>query len=125
MSQSQNEEESEQVEPERELIPGGWRNATDELPEPGTEVEVAATVIRGHLDEDRTTLRATYVGDEQFDVPGEAAHFAVRPDKNGLYARVTHWAPTPTLPERLEEMPERGDKNRDTDKRIRQMEPHQ
>jgi hypothetical protein len=106
------------------IIEGGWRTATEELPEEEQKVLVATTFVGSPFSQCRQQLRAQHVGAGAFDSPETEWPVTVDPE-NGedVYYRVTHWCPLPTLPERLGEMPERGRENKTGSKRLRRMEP--
>lgn len=107
------------------LIPGGWRLANEELPGEHQEVMVATTHVYAPKKSRRAILKAEHIENGSFYSEGVTWPIHVAPDDARIFYRVTHWAPLPTLPERLGEMPERGEVKSSRDKRIRQMEPHQ
>jgi len=108
-----------------QLITGGWRVAGEELPEEGAEVLVATTFVGGPFDSRRRRFKAKHITKGAFAREGTDWPLHVSPEEQGadVYHRVTHWCPLPTLPERVEEMPERGRTSGSGDKRLRRMEP--
>lgn len=121
MSQDQEETENDDATP---LIPNGWRAASKELPPENEDVLIATTYRYAPHSERRELLRAEYVGDGWFHSEETEWPIITDPGEENIYHRVTHWAPMPTLPERVEEMPERGEVKTDNDKRIRRMNPN-
>lgn len=105
------------------LIPGGWRLATEELPDEGQQVIVAATHTYAPNKSRRLTLKCEHVERGTFRTEGISWPISARSVSSEIYYRVTHWAPLPTLPERLDDLPEKGEPKPGTDKRIRNMTP--
>jgi len=115
---------SEETTEQEPLIPNGWRVASEELPPENEDILVATTHRYGPNSEKRTILRAEYVGDGYFHSDGVEWPISTDPGEANIYHRVTHWAPMPTLPERVEEMPEKGEVKSGRDKRINDMTPN-
>ncbi len=104
-----------------------WRVASEELPDEGVDVILATTFVNGPFGSERRILKARHIGSGAF-VSNETDWLVhVRPEEqeDDVYHRVTHWHPLSPLPERLEEMPERGESTTDSDERIKRMEPTQ
>lgn len=86
------------------ILPSGWTSIEDSAPEVGTSVIVAAW--KCGRTETRARFEATYTGDGAFDRKSIGFPIVTSRADAPIFYRVTHWAPLPTLPEKLEEYPE-------------------
>lgn len=103
------------------LLPNGWRPAEGSAPEEGTSVIVAAW--KCGRTETRARFEATYTGDGTFDRDSIGFPITIGHADTPIYYRVTHWAPMPTLPEKIEDYPEQNSSSRPT-KPIEQRTSH-